>query len=296
MIAGIVDGTGLFILCVLLLVVLALCISRYDTTHFSVSRYEVELEGMKSPLRLCILSDIHDQIYEPENLPLTEAVREASPDIIILAGDLLTAHRNPAHMQPDRAIALVRTLCAIAPVYIAEGNHEHKLRTYTGIYGDLYERYTSALRETGAVLLRDGDVLLEDAGVHLRGLDADERFFRKLVRTPMSQEYLTGELGEPDTERADILVAHHPWYFPEYARWGAGLVISGHIHGGIVRLPWIGGVISPTFRFFPRYDGGCYRLGSSQLIVSRGLGTHTIRFRLFNRGDLVVATIRPGHR
>ena len=82
-------------------------------------------------------------------------------------------------------------------------------------------------------------------------------------------------------------------YFPAYAEWGADLVLSGHVHGGIMRLPLLGGVISPTLRLFPRYDGGLFQEGGSTMILGRGLGSHTIPIRIFNPGELVVVELEP---
>ena len=83
-------------------------------------------------------------------------------------------------------------------------------------------------------------------------------------------------------------------YFDYYAKWGADLVLSGHVHGGLLRLPIIGGVISPQIKLFPKYTGGLYKLNKAVMIVSRGLGTHTIRFRFFNPPELVV--VHPVNR
>lgn len=273
-------------------IITILLISHYDTTHFTVTEYEAELKGLKSPVMFCVISDVHEQIYGEDNSPLISKVAEKAPDGILIAGDLITAHGRLEHQDYRTMVSLVERLAKIAPVYIAEGNHEHKLRTWTFIYGDWYTEYQEQLRKAGAILLSDGDVIL-DEGIHIRGLDADIAFFKKVTRTPMPQEYLVSELGDPDPVNADLLVAHNPVYFDEYAAWGADMVIAGHVHGGIVRLPFIGGVISPMLRLFPRYDGGLYPLNGSQMVVSRGLGTHTIRFRLFNQGELIFLNLVP---
>ncbi len=275
------------------LLCLCLAVSFHDTRHFTVTRYSIVLPKLKKPQSICVLSDLHDHEYGRDNEKLISAVAGQKPDLIVIAGDLLTAHRDEAHLQPDIAVNLVKELAKTAPVYIGEGNHEHRIRTWYWEYGDFYKRYVKRLKAAGAKHLREGDVILEDAGLHIRGLDADEIFFRKFVKTPMTREYLDRELSSPDPERADILVAHHPWFFPEYAGWGDCLVLSGHFHGGIVRLPFIGGVISPAFRLFPKYDSGVHTLGGSSMVVSRGLGTHTIRFRCFNPGELVVIDLMP---
>jgi len=90
------------------------------------------------------------------------------------------------------------------------------------------------------------------------------------------------------------LIAHDPDYFPKYADWGADLVLSGHVHGGMVRVPfWGKGVVSPNVRLFPKYDGGEFTIGKSRMLLSRGLGMHTIPIRLFNPGEILEVELMP---
>ena len=100
-------------------------------------------------------------------------------------------------------------------------------------------------------------------------------------------------VGKANRDRFQILLAHNPVYFEEYARWGADLVLSGHVHGGIVRLPFLGGVISPAFTLFPKYDGGKFERGDSTMLLGRGLGTHTLPVRMWNPGEIVLVTLLP---
>lgn len=102
----------------------------------------------------------------------------------------------------------------------------------------------------------------------------------------MPEGYIESLIGEK-TNIYTILVAHNPEYFDDYAEWGANLVLSGHIHGGMVRLPYLGGVISPKVRLFPEYDAGLFEKNGSYMILSRGLGMHTIPVRINNRAELV---------
>ena len=105
----------------------------------------------------------------------------------------------------------------------------------------------------------------------------------------MSSDYLERLMGQASGEMYTVLLAHHPNYFPQYAAWGADLTLSGHIHGGVARVPfWGRGVISPAWRLFPRYDGGIFREGKAVMVLSRGLGIHTIPVRVFNPGELWV--------
>ena len=107
----------------------------------------------------------------------------------------------------------------------------------------------------------------------------------------MRAEDLTAVLGEPNKNTFNILLAHHPDYFQAYADWGADLVLSGHLHGGMIRLPGVGGVISPGWRLFPRYDHGLYMMRDKKMIVSAGLASHTIKLRVNNPPELAVIDI-----
>ena len=109
----------------------------------------------------------------------------------------------------------------------------------------------------------------------------------------MDPEYLPGILGQPSEEYFNILIAHDPDYFPKYADWGADLVLSGHVHGGMVRVPfWGKGVVSPNVRFSKiRWRRVYHR--KSRMLLSRGLGMHTIPIRLFNPGEILEVELMP---
>ena len=107
----------------------------------------------------------------------------------------------------------------------------------------------------------------------------------------MTKEEVEKLLGSPKKDTFSILIAHNPEYFPYYAAWGADLTVSGHIHGGIMRLPWIGGVISPSLRLFPKYDSGEFEENGKKMILSRGMGLHHIKLRFFNRPEISVIKI-----
>ena len=112
------------LLLVIVIILLVLAVSLYDTTHFRVERYSISLDKLKNPVRICLLADIHDQVYGRDNCRLTEAVERESPDLIIIAGDLFTAHNSPERLMVSRGVHLVEELSRIAPVYFGQGNHE----------------------------------------------------------------------------------------------------------------------------------------------------------------------------
>ena len=127
------------------------------------------------------------------------------------------------------------------------------------------------------------------------GYDLPEKYFEKFNRYVFEEKHVEEALGTCNlTDNCySILLAHNPVYFKQYAAWGADLTLSGHLHGGIIRLPFIGGVITPQAKLFPRYSAGNYTIGKKEMIVSRGLGTHTIPIRFNNKPELSVIHLSP---
>ena len=154
-----------------------------------------------------------------------------------------------------------------------------------------YERYAKKISDAGCVILRNQGTYLEDLNMEIHGLELGVTFFRKIFRNPMPEGYIESFFGVPCEARFQLLIAHNPIYFEDYKKWGADLTVSGHVHGGIIRLPLIGGVISPALTLFPKYDGGLYEIGDSKMILSKGLSTHSIRVRFNNPGELCVVRL-----
>jgi hypothetical protein len=111
----------------------------------------------------------------------------------------------------------------------------------------------------------------------------------------MGFDYLYGKLGKCP-EEFSILIAHNPDYFDDYARWGADLTLSGHIHGGLVRLPFLGGVLSPKLKLFPKYDYGYFETGGKRMIITGGLGAHNPKIRINNPPELVIVTMKTENK
>ncbi len=273
-------------LILVILVILVLWQMIYDTNRFVVRNYTVEDPRIRREFRAVMLADLHNKSFGRENAALLQVIDEQKPDIILVAGDMLTAKPGK---DPKVAIDFMRSLSGKYPIYYGSGNHEYRAGIYPDKYGDLYPKYHRALMEMGVKWLINEEEILDTYGVSICGLQIDRSFYKRLKATEMPENYLPELLGKPNRERYQILLAHNPEYFKEYAHWGADLVLSGHVHGGIVRVPfWGKGVASPNLTLFPEYDGGSFEEQNSRMILSRGLGTHTIPIRLYNPGELVV--------
>lgn len=257
----------------------------YDGTRFVIRRYTIKNNKIKNKYRAVVLSDLHNKRFGKNNTLLLEAIHAQKPDGIWIAGDILTA-RPGKSLEP--AIELLTALAGKYPIFYANGNHEHRLKLYPETYGDMAEKYEEALAKIGIKPLVNEQYLLEKENIRIYGAEIAREYYQRFTIPDMQVEYLQEIMGLPERENYIVLLAHNPDFFPVYAAWGADLVLSGHVHGGMVRIPGWRGVVSPNVRLFPKYDGGKFEEGNSTMILSRGLGMHTIPVRLFNPGELIV--------
>ena len=237
----------------------------------------------QKPVRILLLADLHGASFGKENGRLLSHVRKTNPDLICIAGDMTVKDGRGAKI----GLALCRELLTVCPVYYAVGNHEIQM--------PCYEEYCSELRKMGVSLLDNEcrEHFIYGRKLVVYGWNTPRYYFHKFwQRREPPLEELREQLGAPDEGAYRILLAHNPEYFRAYHAWGADLVFSGHGHGGIARLPFLGGVIDPALRLFPQYDAGMYQEGSTAMVVSRGLGTHHIRLRFFNIPEISVIDLQ----
>lgn len=276
------------IVCIITLVLI--WIMLYDTNRFVITRHTVKDKRIRKEVRAVMLADLHNKQFGKNNEKLLAAIEECRPDFILVAGDILTAKPKESL---DTAVQLLQALSAKYPVYYGNGNHEHRLKLYPDVYGDMAQRYGKALEEAGIKPLVNDHVTLQEYGISVYGSEIDRFYYKRFKVQHMEADYLEGILGQASMDNYTILLAHNPDYFSQYAAWGADLVCSGHVHGGMVRVPFINrGVVSPNVRLFPKYDGGVFKEGKSTMLLSRGLGVHTIPVRIFNPGELYLITFQ----
>lgn len=276
---------------VIAVIFICLAVAVWDSNRFVTVTYEIRSDKITKPCRLVLLADLHNKSFGKENGRLLAAIDDTSPDGILVAGDMLTAIRGADF---GHALSLMENLSAKYRVYYGMGNHEYRLGLYPDDYPGMYEGYLSGLKQAGIEPLINETACLPEYNIAVCGAQIDRVYYRHFKRKPMEQAYLPKILGTPDREKFQLLIAHNPVYFDAYAEWGADLVVSGHVHGGIMRLPVLGGVLSPALTLFPKYDGGMFTENGSTMILSRGLSSHTPPIRIFNPGELIVIDLKPG--
>ena len=237
--------------------------------------------------KILLLADLHKKRYGDNFNNLVNSCIAAEPDLIFFAGDLYS--RDETDMIPK--LALMKRLKHIAPTYYIFGNHEPDNI-------DNAEALALKLSESGVHVLRNTmeQIKIGNEHINIYGTQLPQRFYRNEDFShrglpKLTAEELTRLLGEPNKDECNFLLSHTPLAFSAYAQWGADVTFSGHCHGGVIRLPFIGGILSPERKFFPRYTKGIYEMktsrGVSRLAVTAGLG----KFRLNNPSEIMICTL-----
>lgn len=286
----------LIIAAVLILIIGTLAgLEMYREYHtFQVTRYIASpecLNGMKGKIKIVFLSDMHNREYGRKNERLYQAVLEEEPDLILIGGDMIVEH-------PDKSLApalsFVKRLTDLCPVYYAIGNHEQRMKEMPENYKTSFAEYQRELQKQGVIFLENEarTVKIKGAFLVLNGLELPLITYKKFQKAKVTAGDVASRLGcRPKKSRTEytcqVLLAHNPTYMDAYKEWGADLILCGHLHGGMVRIPGIGGVITPQAFLFPKYSGEMRKEDGKVIIVSKGVGSHSVNIRLFNIPEVV---------
>lgn len=258
---------------------------RFYAAEISSPRLPESFDG----LRVMHLSDLHAKDYGRNGCRLVKACGRHMPDIIVFTGDLFS--RNESIGRVMTRVEMMRGLMKLAPVYYIIGNHEGDAPGKTA-------QLCSALSDIGVTVLRNSrtELCINGESIRIYGLELPQECYhdengsyRHLRRLTVRD--IDERLGTPASESFNLLLAHSPMQFKEYADWGADLTLSGHVHGGVVRILGTG-LLSPERRFFPRYTKGVYRRstgrGEAVMEVSAGLG----KFRINDPESVSICILR----
>ena len=252
----------------------------WDGYHIDRSAYTAVSAGLPEAFRgfrVTELSDLHNRSFGKNYERLLGAVRETEPDLIAIDGDLFDERTEDIRTLDP----LLRGLCEIAPVYYVTGNHEWITKDLRETLDHVRALGVTVLENEYVILEREGQKIAV-AGVH----DPNGPWDMKSKKTLVAE--IRAELGE---DAYILMLAHRNGQLAEWAKLGVQTVLAGHGHGGLIRLPFVGGLIGVDRELFPTYDAGAFRAGDTTMIVSRGLGNSVPIPRLFNGPDLPVITL-----
>jgi len=275
------------ILIVTVVILVGLCgWTIWGNTVLEINEYAIMSDKIPEAFagfRIAQVSDLHNAEFGDDNEKLIELLSQTDPDMIVITGDLIDSR----HTDIEIALEFARQVIYIAPIYYVSGNHEARVREYEDLKMGLADAGVNVLEDQKVQITREGE------SITLMGID-DPSFQEDYLfgdSESVARQAITDLQNESD--RYTILLSHRPELFDLYVDTEMDLVFSGHAHGGQFRLPFIGGLVAPNQGFFPKYDAGLFSVGSTNMIVSRGVGNSIIPIRFNNRPEIVVAVLNP---
>ena len=278
---------GIFLIILIAIAIPSIIIVIDSNTRLVTTEHVLHYDNLPQAFdryRIVLLADLHGNEHGRENEQLIKQIKEADPDIIVIAGDLIDRYQpgRPVEKQIETAQTLVHQLVRIVPVYYVTGNHEWD----SGMIRPLL----SMLEENDVTVLRNQyrHLTIGNERIILAGVD-DPNGPADMVKP---DEFIEN-IRERENDRDFIIVLSHRNYnLSLYSDLNVDLVLSGHAHGGMIRLPFTDGLVGPQYDLFPTYTSGVYSRDDTNMVVSRGIGNHFGWTRFLNNPEVVVIELR----
>lgn len=249
--------------------------------RLTLRTYTVASPKLTAEVRLAVVTDFHSSDNADDVVAM---VASCAPDAVLLVGDLFDD--DTQNRPTERTLSLMRQLSAQYPCYYVSGNHE----AWTGEMDALYQQ----TEEAGVTVLRMSSGVLTVRGQRIALCGIPDPYEMVFSGAPDTEEQLRQALEDVDSADFTVLLAHRPELLAKYAQFPLDLVVSGHAHGGQVRIPGVlNGLYAPNQGWFPKLAGGAYTQDGTTLIVSRGLAVRTWLPRIFNRPEVVLVRCVP---
>lgn len=237
------------------------------------------------------ISDLHSKEFGTNNEKLINSIKEINPDLILVTGDMFTVSDISIDMNEEELVPyqLLSKLATHYKIVYVSGNHEEgkdiiyngdDYRTRDRSKNNAYNRYRSKLESLGVTFVENSYLQNYNDFINIYGV-----YFDSMEKNEYYQSI------DLDKTKFNIMLCHDPKYFDTFANMGFDLVLSGHVHGGIIRIPLVGGLFSPDRTFFPKYDKGIYKINNSYMNVSTGLGDSILK-RVFNPPEINVIILK----
>lgn len=243
--------------------------------------YTVASPKLTAEVRLAVVTDFHSSDNADDVVAM---VASCAPDAVLMVGDMFDD--DTQNRPTERTLSLMRQLSAQYPCYYVSGNHE----AWTGEMDALYQQ----TEEAGVTVLRMSSGVLTVRGQRIALCGIPDPYEMVYSGAPDTEEQIRQAMENVDSADFTVLLAHRPELLAKYAQFPLDLVVSGHAHGGQVRIPGVlNGLYAPNQGWFPKLAGGAYTQDGTTLIVSRGLAVRTRLPRIFNRPEVVLVRCVP---
>lgn len=256
---------------------------RITTYKYCNKKIPKEFNGYK----IILLSDLHNCLYNQDKI--IKIIKEQKPNGVFVGGDVIT-YGEANKSDNLKSLDFIKDISFYSDVYYSPGNHEMGYMLRKEEEWIEYEKFLLRSSNDNIYYLDNKKIKLTigNSSINIYGLHLTDGFYKRIVKKKLDIELLDKLLDKVNHKELNVLIAHNPDYFEDYVEWGADLVLSGHNHGGLLRLPLLGGVISPRLWIFPKYDYGLFEAKKGTLILSGGLGAHSMKIRVNNKPEVVV--------
>lgn len=269
----------LIILGVLIVSTVLIVLDSY--INIDVSHYEIKSDKLNQKYnnyKIMLLTDLHNRDITEK---LVKIVNEENPNIIVMSGDMINEKVDGF----DNFFNLCEEL-KNKTVYYVFGNHEENMSD------EKQNEFIEKIKEKTNVILLNNDKVELDDSFTIYGFSPQVKYYLASTKEKIDLNYIEERIGKIDINKFNLLISHDPLLYNLYSEYGFDMVLSGHLHGGIINIPFVGGLLSPDFTFFPKYYKGVNKIENTNLVISRGLGYgYMIPIRVFNRGEVVIINL-----
>lgn len=269
----------LIILGVLIVSTVLIVLDSY--INIDVSHYEIKSDKLNQKYnnyKIILLTDLHNRDITEK---LVKIVNEENPNIIVMSGDMINEKVDGF----DNFFNLCEEL-KDKTIYYVFGNHEENMSD------EKQNEFIEKIKEKTNVILLNNDKVQLDDSFTIYGFSHQVKYYLASTKEKIDLNYIEERIGKIDINKFNLLISHDPLLYNLYSEYGFDMVLSGHLHGGIINIPFVGGLLSPDFTFFPKYYKGVNKIGNTNLVISRGLGYgYMIPIRVFNRGEVVIINL-----
>lgn len=273
----------LIIICILVIVALLSVYFYHQNNFLQTTKFTVENKKIPESFdgyKIIQISDYHNVKSNKLNKDLVSKIKAEKPDIIVITGDLIDARKTDEEV----ALTFLEEIKDIAPCFYVLGNHEAAIKQYNKIKCKIIEKGVKILENTHQT------ITIDNQSIEILGLK-DPMFYPRKEQDKMNGK-LQKVLDGVNNNNFKILLSHRPELLDVYSECNVDLVFTGHAHGGQFRFPFTNGLFAPGQGFFPKYTSGIFEQNGTNMIVSRGIGKSSIPFRINNRPELIVVTLK----
>lgn len=271
----------------LIIIVLIIIYLYFENNAIQITNIDVKdpiIPNSFNDFKIVHISDLHNKEFGKNQQNIIAKIKEINPDIIVITGDIIDSYDTNVQISAD----FINGISKIAPVYYVTGNHESRIL-------DDYVSLKTQMQTAGIHVLENEFITISNGNdkINIIGINDPSFDFFKLTGSTDEEIVATNLNGlTEDLKGYNILLSHRPELIDIYASFNINLVFSGHAHGGQIRIPFIGGIIAPNQRLFPKYTSGLYEVKNTKMVVSRGLGNSAFPIRINNRPEIVVVRFK----